>query len=374
MNKKERFCDVDNIVEWRHIITVLLAFVALAANATVPDSIRQNLADFDSVVYMAEHDYAPFKFKVTNKNKKEYNALKKRLIKDLTKGKRSWQDAVCAYVGWFGDYHFFPYGNNDIYTNYKKYRRKQLDYNTLMDEYRPKQMSCKIDDDTWLIRYPSCGIESKWMEQSVREYLASRCPCLIIDIRGNGGGQDDNYMPLMQLLYDNPDNKRDGSIMRYTAASIRRCEWTEEDLIDLGYPTDIAHAPEYVVKMEDGTSLLFDSISSLPKKAAIIIDNGNFSSGEQLILDARSASRRTRIYGRDNTAGCIDTGNCISYIPTNRRIAIQYPTTYSTRYEKGTCVDPTGIAPDVRITLPYPKRLTDNIDEWVLWVAEDLKR
>jgi len=42
--------------------------------------------------------------------------------------------------------------------------------------------------------------------------------------------------------------------------------------------------------------------------------------------------------------------------------------------QKGTCVDPTGIAPDVRIPLPYPKRLTDNIDEWVLWVAKDLKR
>lgn len=27
MNKKERFCDVDNIVEWRHIITILLALV-----------------------------------------------------------------------------------------------------------------------------------------------------------------------------------------------------------------------------------------------------------------------------------------------------------------------------------------------------------
>lgn len=80
------------------IITALLAVVTLAANATVPDSIRRNLADFDSVVYMAEHDYAPFKFKVTRKNTKEYNALKKRLVKDLTKGRRTWQDAVCAYV------------------------------------------------------------------------------------------------------------------------------------------------------------------------------------------------------------------------------------------------------------------------------------
>jgi len=29
MNKKERFCDVDNIVEWRLIITALLALVAM---------------------------------------------------------------------------------------------------------------------------------------------------------------------------------------------------------------------------------------------------------------------------------------------------------------------------------------------------------
>ena len=33
-----------------------------------------------------------------------------------------------------------------------------------------------------------------------------------------------------------------------------------------------------------------------------------------------------------------------------------------------------GYKPDVIIPLPYPKKLTDNIDEWVLWVAKDLKR
>lgn len=33
-----------------------------------------------------------------------------------------------------------------------------------------------------------------------------------------------------------------------------------------------------------------------------------------------------------------------------------------------------GYKPDVIIPLPYPRKLTDNIDEWVLWVAKDLKR
>ena len=375
MNKKERFCDVDNIVEWRHIITALLAVIAFTANATVPDSIRQNLADFDSVVYMAEHDYAPFKFKVTKKNRREYNGLKKQLIRDITKGKRTWQDAVCAYVGWFGDHHFYVSGESkDVNANYSKYARKRIEYWKLMDEYHLQPMSCKVDDDTWLIRFPSCDNTQEWAEQSAREYLNSGCPNLIIDIRGNGGGSDNSYQPFMQLLFDTSDCSRDGVMIRYTEASIRRCGLNEERLKELGLPTDFVHAPEYVVLVEEGATFHYDSISTFPKKAAIIVDNSVASSGEQLVLDVRLASKRTKIYGRDNTLGCVDTGNCPHFTPAGRGLNIQYPISYSTRYEKGTCVDPTGIAPDVRIPLPYPKRLTDNIDEWVLWVAEDLKR
>ena len=37
-------------------------------------------------------------------------------------------------------------------------------------------------------------------------------------------------------------------------------------------------------------------------------------------------------------------------------------------------IDPTGIAPDVRIPLPLPDVLTDNVDEWTKWVAADLEK
>ena len=356
------------------IITALLALVTLSASAAVPDSIRKDLEDFKAIIHLAECDYAPFKFKVTNKNKKEYNALKKRLVKDLTKGRRTWQDAVCAYVGWFGDFHFFVFGNKEVNENYSKYARKRIDYWMLMDEYHPKPMSCMVDNYTWLIRFPSCDNTREWAEQSAREYMNSGCPNLIIDIRGNGGGRDDSYQPFFQLLFDTPDCSRDGAILRYTEASIKSCGLTEERLKELGLPTDFASTPEYIVWVKEGATFHYDSISTFPKKAAIIVDNSVASSGEELVLDARLASKRTKIYGRDNTAGCIDTGNCPHFIPTGRNLTIQYPISYSTRYEKGTCVDPTGIAPNVRITLPYPKRLTDNVDEWVLWVAEDMKR
>lgn len=93
------------------IITALLALVALAAKAAVlasfqwqatigraPDSIKQGLSDFDTIVQVAEKDYAAFKFKVTDANRKEYEAFKKSLVKDIKKQRRTWQDAVCAYV------------------------------------------------------------------------------------------------------------------------------------------------------------------------------------------------------------------------------------------------------------------------------------
>ena len=40
MNKKERFCDVDNIVEWRHIITIQLALVAMTGQAKTYKTIK----------------------------------------------------------------------------------------------------------------------------------------------------------------------------------------------------------------------------------------------------------------------------------------------------------------------------------------------
>ena len=178
----------------------------------------------------------------------------------------------------------------------------KIEYWTLMDEYHPKPMSCKVDNDTWLIRFPSCDDTQEWAEQSAREYMASRCPNLIIDIRGNGGGRDDSYQPFLQLLFDTPDCSRDGCMIRYTEASIRRCGLNEERLKELGLPTDFVHAPEYVVLVEEGATFHYDSISTFPKKAAIIVDNSVASSGEQLVLAhknlwARQHSRLRR-YGQ----------------------------------------------------------------------------
>ena len=58
-------------------------------------------------------------------------------------------------------------------------------------EYSPKSMTARVDNNTFLIRFPSCAGKEpslKWIENSVKEYLSSGCENLILDIRGNGGG------------------------------------------------------------------------------------------------------------------------------------------------------------------------------------------
>lgn len=35
-------------------------------------------------------------------------------------------------------------------------------------------------------------------------------------------------------------------------------------------------------------------------------------------------------------------------------------------------IDGKGIEPDVRISLPLPDTLSDNVDSWVRWVAENM--
>ena len=117
----------------------------------------------------------------------------------------------------------------------------------------------------------------------------------------------------------------------------------------------------------------YPTTSSLPVAAALIIDSEVGSSGEQMVLDIKASSKRTTVYGRENTYGILDISNCTEEVlPFSKRI-ILIPVTVSHRLpDRG--IDKTGIAPDVRLDIPYPTQLADNVDEWVLWVAEDLKR
>ena len=91
-----------------------------------------------------------------------------------------------------------------------------------------------------------------------------------------------------------------------------------------------------------------------------------------MILDLRAGSKRTTVYGRENTYGCQDITQCRNVMLPYSRYYIQIRMAVSHRLpDHG--IDKEGIAPDVRLDIPYPTELSDNVDEWVLWIAEDLK-
>lgn len=83
------------------IITVLLAFVTLAANAAVPDSLKKDLEDYDYLVSFVEKNYAPFDAIMQKGYKRDYRALKKQIRERLSKGDSHLGKATCDYVMWF---------------------------------------------------------------------------------------------------------------------------------------------------------------------------------------------------------------------------------------------------------------------------------
>ena len=360
------------------LIALCVALGAYAQELTV----SQQIEDFDMVVQTVEANYAGFTAKVTPQTDSCYNVVKATLRNQVAQGERTGADAAAEYVGWFGDMHLSLV--KDIFNMSQQYMppTKIIPYYKQM-EYSPSKAACKVTDNTFLIRFPSCdgsNPDIEWIGQSLQSYLESGCSNLIIDIRGNGGGQDQNYKPYFRLLYDHP-GKIDGVDFLNSPDNREAVEQRFKDMDNK--PEWITFFSEqlrssadnvFVPYIEDYT-LEYDNVYPLPVKAAIIIDKYVASSGEQMLLDIRATSKRTTIYGRDNSMGCIDFSNVRPAAATLSwsKAELNVPMTRSLRVpDRG--IDETGIAPDVRIPLPLPKSLTDNVDEWVEWVANDLEK
>ena len=347
------------------MLAVLTAGCCLSAAAQDADSL-----DFEFAVQQVEMNYAGYPSRAAGADRSEYEVLKTRLRQDVRERNRPGYEAVGELFGWFGDYHL----RAGIYAD--PYMRPGSDYGAM--QYDPERVACKVDGQTFLIRVPSFDLdrtEMEWITRAVGSYRKSGCEDLIVDIRGNGGGRDQSYQPLLELLYDHP-GAVDGVEIRVSAdntAFVRNAiaggglDWLRPvaDSMAVGNR-------DFVPFSFENEPIRFDSVALRPRNAAVLIDGNVASSGEQFVLDVQACSARTTIYGRDNTLGCLDFSNCMPVNLPGSKITLSVPVTRSMRLpDRG--IDRTGIAPDVRITLPLPEELTDNVDAWVRWVAEELK-
>ena len=323
--------------------------------------------DLDFTIAEVEYNYAGYSL-LTEEELAEYDLMKAAVRDSVDAGVYSDFDGVGHYLAWFQQRHL-----RTCWDAHNHLWKEHVNYAALFP-YDPKAVSCQVDADTWLIRFPSCtgDPDEEWIAQSVKDYQESGCKFLIIDIRGNGGGNDGYFEPYLTLLYDTPA-VTDGIDFFYTKRNYREMSrYVPEWMRELAKGKD--KSKERVMwTMAEEFKIQFPNVSPLPVAAALIIDNDVASSGEQMVLDIRASSKRTTVYGRDNTYGVLDISNCTEQeLPFSKRY-ILIPVTVSHRLpDRG--IDKTGIAPDVRLDLPYPTELTDNVDEWVLWVAEDLKK
>ena len=358
-----------------HFLTTIILAASLSANgqeSTNERAISLELKDFDGAVYEVENNYAGFSSKTSDPARhEEYVNLKDKLYKDVLNG-RNGADAVGELYGWFGDNHL-----RTILAEHGKYRKTRHEYVSAaegMSEYDPQAVAQKVGDETFLIRFTSCAGDPslKWINESVEAYKQSQCRYLILDIRGNGGGSDMYYKPYLRLLFDREFLSRGVEVrnstdnIAYMLTQVERLPWVQK-VVDRA-----ANSDDEFIPLVDDFVIKYDTINALPVKAAIIIDSKVASSAEQLVLDIKGCSSRTVVYGKSNTLGCLDYSNLRRADLRGSGITTYVPMTRSNRLpENG--IDDTGIAPDVRISLPLPATLTDNVDEWVLWVANNLK-
>lgn len=356
------------------IVALAQSVAAWAATYIEEDTIARNKQDLAYLAAYTEANYAAFSAIMQAGFEDRYREMLGSTEAKVSTGEWGIKQAACEYVYWFNahfDAHFYV----DDHLFWQVYKRRDTpDYKHLID-YAPRAVSERVNKKAWLLRVPSCAGQdptNEWVEQAVKEFLSSGCKRLIIDLRGNSGGSDMIWMPLLPLLIDHPAAEPETYWFRNTHAN-RYHPAMQDGLLAMIADHDNP-APAFLQMGADDD----DEEDAIPPHdarihIAFIIDRKTASSAETILRVARTFTDRNRytIYGKENTAGASETGNLFPMHLPNSRIQIFYPTTVSSLFlQDGQPGAASGIAPDVRIELPYPATLTDNIDSWVQWIAK----
>jgi len=181
---------------------------------------------------------------------------------------------------------------------------------------------------------------------------------LLIDARGNGGGSDFVYAPIIRYLYTRPIYEvgvelratRDNIALRKAFADgLKGMPGTADALKEFNAQNELMakHVGEYVQPSARPFGInKLDQVLPFPKRVVILIDQAA-SSGEQFLLAARQ-SRKVTLVGKRNSAGVLDFANVVNMPGPSGRYALHWATSRSLRLPDDP-VDEGGIAPDIRI-------------------------
>ena len=344
-----------------------------------PDSVCRAFETFDFAVDVNERNNATFPVLMRNGFADEYKAMKDSLLARLMRCEISAEEAVSRYVYWFNkDFDRHTYCSAPSFWKLKEETR--INYKKLIAQYAPEPVGCKVNDDTYLLRLPSCeGVVPtwEWLNKKADEFKLSGCKYLILDLRGNNGGGDQYSMLFTEFFGSTGMKQEKRSFFRNGYENMQqlkrwRKSWNSAE-------NDSAYAEG--LRAEEGSFVTWrysnageDVCEPLVRKGAIIVDNQSASSAETPVHFVRThANCRAKVYGKDRTMGCEQTGNCRHIPLPHSNIILTFPTCVDDTFVQACKERNPGYKPDVIIPLPYPEQLTDNIDSWVLWVAKKMR-
>lgn len=360
----------------KSLFLIASCFSALALYA---QSSEKSLSEFDWLTGFVQRNYPGYQQKTKGKEK------------DLEEWTNRSRDLIChqpdtlpflmdEYLRLFNDGHLYlrmtPKGGNLFQDIIQRERSRNTQSTAINMYYTAKAMN----DSTFFLRIPSFGdnmsnqlVEDNWNDIISRPYL-------IVDLRCNGGGNDENFSKLMSLVYSRPYWNYGVELYATPdiAALYRKFAADDSDPEGVEWFTTLADSVEshlggYVLRpgLQRMYQICNDTIYPYPRKIALLIHKQNASAAEQFILEAKE-SDKVVLFGNENTRGAIDLSNVFQVSTPQGWFELGFPTTRSCRCPE-IIIDGIGISP--QIPVPYPESLQerDNIGEEIKYIERVLR-
>ena len=365
-----------------HRKILFYVFTLLSIQPIDAQTREEALSEFDWLTGFIQRNYPGYEIKTQGKEY-EWNQRTAALRNIIIQRPDTLPLAMDQYVRCFNDGHLrvntTPEGN----AKFQPIRQRELARRTKSHRtesfnmyYTAKAMS----DSTFFLRIPSFADSesNKIVEKNLKE-ITSR-PYLIVDLRGNGGGNDMNFQTLMALVYSQPYLTHGVelyatpdflSLYRKLATENPKETWAKfcQDMAD----SVAQHLGGYVLRpgLQRIRLIKRDSVYPYPRKVGILIHGRNASSAEQFILEAKNSEKVT-LFGNEPTQGTIDLSNVYSFTSPLGWFQLSIPTTRSCRWPDIT-IDGKGIAPQIPVPYPDSMQERDLIGEEILYIERVLR-
>lgn len=216
-----------------------------------------------------------------------------------------------------------------------------------------------IDDIPYLRLPDFYSVERSYVDSLMKSHHANilKSDFMIIDVRGNGGGNDATYFPVLPYVLNGPielpmngfwlseynTQMLIGAMAAGKGLSVEEYAKQRKEEYD-GFMANKGTA--YFQYPEYSWTFKTDTLYPGPKKIVLLTDKETASSGETFVFRANQ-SDRVVVYGQ-NTAGVVDGFNGLSQ--DIGCFEVIFPTSYRAKDIKENPIDPYGIAPDVFVS------------------------